>query len=199
VLLFWTLVIVLPYAARGRDRHCPGRKKKMRYAKIWTGIRDQLPMSSCAVVTQDIRLPDPWKRFVPESPGRLRHAARQKPLWKSQIYGATCAESKKSEYANTPVALSIKSFRSEFQLWVHICPRGFAFSWTRVGETDSTRLKILGHGARWKPGKLSPGQTRARALRRRGQRKLKVVFLRARAVGVRRPSRENLTKWRRKR
>jgi hypothetical protein len=31
-------------------------------------------MSSCAAVTQDIRLPDPWKRFVPGSTGRLRHA-----------------------------------------------------------------------------------------------------------------------------
>ena len=43
-----------------------------------------------------------------------------------------------STVSNTPTALSFKSFRSEFQLWVHVCPRDFAFSWTRVGETDST-------------------------------------------------------------
>jgi hypothetical protein len=63
---------VLRYAAGGRDRYCRAKEEK-RYAKIKAGIRDQLPMSSCAAVTQDIRLPDAWKRFVPESPGRLRH------------------------------------------------------------------------------------------------------------------------------
>jgi hypothetical protein len=60
---------------------------------------------------------------------------------------------------------------------------------------DGLNLAEKLHGARWKPGKPSPGQTRAKALRRRGQRKLKVVFLKARAVGVSRPSRENLAKW----
>ena len=99
-----------------------------------------------------------------------------------------------STVSNTPAALSFKSFRSEFQLWVHVCPRDFAFSW-RVGEADPTRQNFSGHGARWKPGKLSPGKTRAKALRRRGQRMLKVVFLRARAVGVCRPSRGTLAKW----
>jgi len=58
-----------------------------------------------------------------------------------------------STVSNTPAALSIKGFRSEFQLWVHVCPRGFAFSWTRVGETDTAQG---GNRGRFPRARLGP-------------------------------------------
>lgn len=158
MLLFWTLVVVLPFircCARA-GQVLRGSKEENAICKILAGIRDQLPMSSYAAVTQDIRLPDPWKRFVPESPGRLRHActveATGNPRFMAQL-----AQSQRNlntvipggiEYQEFPVCISDLGAR---------LPTRFCFFMDESGGDRLNSAENLGARHKVETGVAFPG------------------------------------------
>jgi hypothetical protein len=96
----------------------------------------------CSAVTQDARLPNTWKRFVPESLGRLRHACVVEATIQIPDFMAQLAQNRTSEYSYTSVCRAKRHgaflFCGCFQLWTSVCLKGFAFSTNGVGA--STRI-----------------------------------------------------------